>query len=362
MIRNKIWLIGITLLTAGCVRDSKETHENAEVQFMVVEEKSGFQTDSIQVIDDEYYNLAFQEINQMLEGKIPMDFKRAVFLVEWAYLKGNLDYGTFCEKISKIGKDLNQFIQEKGVGRYKTSGNYALFEFFTKPHKMNNYKPFIYDFNDFYGRENFRNVFVSKLMETHTGQCRSMPMFYKILSEEIGAESYLALAPNHMYIKHLDEQGKWVNIELTNSNFSFDSWMISSMDITAESIRKGVYMKELSMKESIAFCLYELAFAHQNKNGFSNFGLLCCETALKYFPNCMPALMNKANTLRQFGLDYMEKNGRKESPFIVDNYKKFKETEARIEELGFREMSPDKYEEWVKSMEVEQQKRLSQSN
>lgn len=362
MKRTKIWIIGVIILMTGCVRDSKETVENTEIEPIEIEEVKEFKTDTVQVIDDEHYNLAFQEIKQMLEGEIPMDFKRAVFLVEWAYLKGDLDYGTFSGKISKIGKDLNQFIQEKGVGQYKTSGNYALFEFFTKPHKMNNHKPFIYDFNDFYGRENYRNVFVSKLMETHKGQCRSMPMFYKILSEEIGAESYLALAPNHMYIKHLDEQGKWVNIELTNSNFSSDSWMISSMDISAESIRKGVYMKELSIKESVAFCLLELAFAHQNKNGFSEYGLLCSETALKYFPNCMPALMNKANTLRQFGLDYIEKNGRKESPYIVDNYNKFKETEARIEELGFREMSPDKYEAWVKSMEEEQQKRISQSN
>ena len=54
----------------------------------------------------------------MLEGEIPIDFKRAVFLVEWAYLNGKLDYGTFSGKISKIGKDLKQFIHEKGVGRH----------------------------------------------------------------------------------------------------------------------------------------------------------------------------------------------------------------------------------------------------
>jgi len=140
----------------GCVSDSKETAENAEIEPIEMEETKEFQADTIQVIDDEYYNLAFQEIKQMLEGEIPTDFKRAVFLVEWAYLNGNLDYGIFSGKISRISKALNQFIQEKGVGRYKTSGNYALFEFFTKPHKMNNY----------------RHVFVSKLMETHKGQCR----------------------------------------------------------------------------------------------------------------------------------------------------------------------------------------------
>jgi hypothetical protein len=77
----------------------------------------------------------------MLEDKIPMDFKRASFLIEWAYLKGNLDYEVFCKDISKISKDLKQFIVDKKVGVYKTAGNYALYEYFTKPHKMNSYKP-----------------------------------------------------------------------------------------------------------------------------------------------------------------------------------------------------------------------------
>lgn len=360
MRRIKFCIIIFIITITGCLNDSNRFNKNTEIK--PIEEEKTLQKDTIQVIDNKYYNLAFQEINQMLKEDAPMDFKRAVFLVEWSYLQGNIDYEFFCNNISQIGKDLNKFIKEKGISNYKTAGNYALFEFFTKPHKMNNYKPYTYDFSDFYGAENYKNVFVSKLMETHKGQCRSMPMLYKILSDEIGTESYLALAPNHMYIKHLDEQNKWVNIELTNGNFSSDSWMISSMDITAESIRKGVYMKELGNKESIAFCLLELALAHQNKYGFSNFGLLCAETTLKYFPNCMPALMHKANTLRKFGLDYIEKNGKEKSPFIVDNYNKFKETEAKIEELGFREMSPDNYEEWVKSMEKEQQKRISQSN
>ncbi|MFM9951991.1 MAG: hypothetical protein ACKV1O_28935 [Saprospiraceae bacterium] len=355
---STIWLIGITFLMIGCVRDTKDT---SDASGKATEEIPTFQPDTIRAVADEHYNLAFQEINQMLEGRIPMNYKRAVFLEEWAYSGGVMDYEKFNNQIVKIANDLRSFIKEKGVGQYKTSGNFAIFEFFTKPHKMNNFQPYTYDFNDFYGKNNYKSVFVSKLLETHKGQCRSMPMLYKILAEEIGAESYLALGPNHMYIKHLDEQGKWVNIELTNSNFSSDSWMISTMDISAESIRKGVYMKELSMKESIAFCLIELAFAHQHKFGYSEFGLICSDISLKYYPNCMPALMHKANTLRHFGLEYLKKNGRKETPFLVENHKKFKTVEAQIEALGFREMSPEKYEAWVNSMQTEQQKRVSQN-
>jgi hypothetical protein len=357
----RIWLIGtVVFFIVGCAKEGKEATANFDFNSLKTEEIRTFQPDTIKVVEDEYFDLAFQEIKQMLEDKIPMDFKRAVFLVEWAYTSGRLDYTVFCKQISKTANDLREFIVEKGVGQYKTAGNYALFEYFTKPFEMNGYKPFIYDFNDFQGHKDHRNVFVTKLMETHKGQCLSMPMYYKILSEEIGAESYLALGPNHMYIKHLDEQGKWVNIELTNGNFSSDSWMISSLDISAESIRNGVYMKELSMKESIAYCLLQLALAYEHKHGFKKFGLLSSETTLKYFPNCMPALMTKYNVLRKFGLDYIKKNGNKPSAFIENNHKMFKETATKIEELGFREMSPDKYELWLKSME-EQQRKISQS-
>ena len=47
----------------GCVRDSKETAESAEIEPIEMEETKKFQADTLQVIDDEYYNLAFQEIN-----------------------------------------------------------------------------------------------------------------------------------------------------------------------------------------------------------------------------------------------------------------------------------------------------------
>ncbi len=351
-----ILLIFIVLTSCTQQQDEKVTTTT-----IAEKPKPTFQADTIVYCQDKYYNLAFQEINQMLEDKIPMDFKRASFLIEWAYLKGNLDYDVFCQDIARIAKDLKTFIKAKGVEQYKTSGNYALFEFFTKPHPMNQYKPFRYDFDDFYGKKDYQNVFVSKLLRTHIGQCRSMPMLYKILAEEIGAESFLALGTNHLYIKHLDEQGKWVNIELTNGHFSSDSWMISSMDISAESIKKGVYMKDLTMRESIAFCMEELGYAYYRQYDYDNFSVLSCDTALKHFPNLMTALMHKSNTIRHFGLTYLKKYGKKKSLYIESNYKTFKELEVRMEELGFREMSQDKYEAWVRSMEEERAKINSQT-
>ena len=43
------------------------------------------------------FESAYKEIIDMLEGKEPLSIKRSVFLAEWAYLDGNLDYESdFC--------------------------------------------------------------------------------------------------------------------------------------------------------------------------------------------------------------------------------------------------------------------------
>jgi len=256
----------------------------------------------------------------------------------------------------QIVGDLNQFIDQKGVRMYKTAGNYALFEFFTKPHPMNGNNPYTYDFIDFYGGEDWTSVFVTKLMETHEGQCRSLPYLYRILAEEMKTEAHLAIGPNHCYIKHLGEDGKWVNIELTNGNFATDAWMISSMDISAEAIKNRIYMDALSLKESVSYCLSDLAQGYAREYGYlDDFVLACCDATLKYYPHSIHTLMLKYNTMNYQGLDYLKKHGGKETPEILSHHKIFKETERKIDSLGFREMSAEKYEEWVRSMETEKQ-------
>ncbi len=45
------------------------------------------------------------------------------------------------------------------------------------------------------------NMFVSTLIATGKGNCHSMPLLYKLIMDELGEKCWLALAPNHMYIK-----------------------------------------------------------------------------------------------------------------------------------------------------------------
>lgn len=322
-------------------------------------EKEEFDTISY-TIKDSYYNSAYEEIVKMLEGKDSLSFKRAEFLVEWAYLNGEPDYNKYCSDIDSVVFILRNFIRINNLQQYKTAGNFALFEYFTKPNLLNGNKPFKYDFEDFAGEKDFSNLFITKVIKTHTGQCTSLPMYYKILSDELGAESFIALAPSHMYIKHVAENGKWVNIELTNGHFATDAWMISSMDISAEAIKNRVYLDALSNEQSIAFMLYFLASSYKQKyERYDEFTLNCVNEALKYFPHCMPALFVKFNSHKTLGLKYIEKYGQVPSDYISRNYKQYKTTQELIENLGYREISPENYELWLQSMdeEIEKQKK-----
>lgn len=303
-----------------------------------------------------FYKEAFAEQLQMLKGQKAIDFKRSVFLTENAYYKGQLNYQTFCNNISTIGQQLKALIKQRGLEKFKTSSNWAVYTYMTDSLPINNYKPCTYDFDDFMGKKDFSKMFVTKLMKTKSGNCHSLPSYYKILCEEIGGSAYLALAPNHLYIKHIDEKGQWTNLELTNAGFPRDQWIIKEMAISVEAIKNGIYMTPLTPKQTIAMTMFDLASAYEAQHGYDSFVLKVANTALIYFPKCIPLLMTKANYYKTIGL--AEKKKKKPNiEFAKTNYKIYKATLAKIDNLGYKEMPTELYEQWVQSVEKEKKKR-----
>jgi hypothetical protein len=75
---------------------------------------------------------------------------------------------------------------------------------------MTGYLPFRYSFDDPLGKQDWSNMFVTKLLATHQGNCHSLAYLYKILADELGAKCWLALAPNHIYIKNYSEKNRMV--------------------------------------------------------------------------------------------------------------------------------------------------------
>ena len=118
---------------------------------------------------------------------------------------------------------------------------------------INNFRPYVYDFDDFMGDKDWTKQFVTKLIRTHAGNCHSLPYLYKILCEAVGVKASLALGPNHVYVKHIDEKGQWNNVEMTSGGFPRDQWIIQQMGISVEAIKSGAYMTPFLIKKVLRF-------------------------------------------------------------------------------------------------------------
>ena len=309
------------------------------------------------VCKDTFYQQAFDEITDMLEGKTEPSVKRAVFLLEWAYLKGQPDYKSYCNEIASFANNLKAFMLLNKLDKHPIGSNLALFEFFTNDNPLNGHKAYTYDFDDYMGKHDFTNTFVTKLMRTHSGQCRSLPLFYKILANEIGAQSYIAYAPMHSFIRHRSEDGKrWMNVELTNHSMPREVFIIESTGITQRAIETGIYMKPCDDKEIIIHLLMELTHGYQRLYGVDSFVEKCVNVALQYDPDNLPAWMTLADKLYCEGVAYQQELRRKRQPedqWSLDNYARYKATKQKIADLGYIETSPEMYDAWMKDIQEE---------
>lgn len=316
---------------------------------------------------------AYNEMKLMLQDSIKPDFKRTVFITENAYNDDNLNYEGFLELIEAFSDIIKSYIKAnplpyKGSDYNNVSKNYAIYQFMNDTIWLAKdsalHYPYRYDFEDFNCEKNWSGMFVTKLLQTNKGNCHSMPFLYKILAEELGAEAYLSLAPFHMYIKTRSEKTGWFNTELTNGMFPVDAWVAASGYITLEAMRSGIYMDTLGLKQSIAFCLYDLAKGCERKFGFQQFPFIfdCLNLALKYYPNFINANIYKAECLKKRFDIYMKLYNAKDFKEILkyDSPKEiYDEMEAqyvKILNLGFRAMPEKMYYEWLISLKDNKEK------
>jgi hypothetical protein len=179
------------------------------------------------------------------------------------------------------------------------------------------------------------------------------------LADEIGANAWLSLAPNHTYIKTRSEKDGWYNTELTSGYFPHDAWIMASGYIHLDAIRNGLYMDTLSNREAIALTMIDLAQGYEKKFGPKDgqFILNACNTALEAFPDFENALLLKAETERQllfkrhgvsFGAAEIPPTLREDSAF-----KSLTEQYGHINRLGYRRMPDAMYLDWLVSLKKE---------
>ena len=303
-------------------------------------------TAQAQLPDTSRFVTAYTEIADMLDGKSSLSIKRAVFLAEWAYLDGNLDYDWFCSKIDSAVIFLHGFMKANGLDKYKTGKNMAIIEYFFNPWSGNSYKPFTYDHNDIDSKQDFTQQFVSKLIRTHKGQCRSLPYYYKILAEAIGAEAYIAYAPIHTFIRYPDADNlfpeDWVNVELTPHQYTPEFYYIESFEINAKALQNKVYLHPLTDRETVAAQLSDLAVAYTVKYGvYDDFTWLCSSKSFEYYPCHYNTLITMGKSLDIALGRYLDNNGNKVDQYVLSLEKKSKELYEQLLAMGWEQLGEE---------------------
>lgn len=312
-------------------------------------------TTSLFAQPDNHYQRSYEVIDSMLSGKKELSLKEAVFAVENAYREGNLNYREFEHTLQQFASFTRSVSAENQISYnhpdfFSVNTHAAIFRILTDTIPVNvsgtkrvYHLPFQYNFEDYAGKEDWSNMFVSTLMATRKGNCHSLPLFYKLLTEELGQQSWLALAPNHAYIKLHNQADGWYNVELTSGQFPTDIWIKASGYIHTDAIRSGIYMDTLSLKATIAVCMTDLAEGCKHKflpTYDPGFVLKCCNRALDAFPNYINALLLKAETLLELHARTKDEACHREAEQLY----------GHIHGLGYRKMPEKMYLEWLQSL------------
>ncbi len=325
--------------------------------------------------ENRFYSDAYKTFDNMLLNKQKYSFKTAVWNVENAYEQGKIDTLELNRKVKLLSHFCNLIVKNRELNyqekdKDKVSKYASIFTMICRETPVIigkdtlQYKPFQYDFEDVFGHNEHSNLFVSKLLNTHKGNCNSMPYLYKILAEELGVTANLALAPNHIYIKHNIKSIGWYNTELTSGIFPQDSWLMASGFIHLNAIQNGVFLKALNDKESLALLLVDLGNAYNRSfpDNDGSFVLKCAERAIQVHPYLANALLLQAETHKKQFQKMMKELNTKDIQATLKNpkanelFELMNKEYTHIHEIGYRSMPEEMYLDWLVSLKTERAK------
>lgn len=293
----------------------------------------------------------------MLEGRNPLSIRRAVFLAEWAYLDGNLDYEKdFCEPIIKGADYMKRLIAANHWDKYKTSKQIALCNFFFYPCSGNGYNQFLYDFSKEYPEDDWHYQLVSRTIKIHRGQCHTLPWAFKLYAEELGADVYLSRAPRHCYIMYRNEDNlfpeDWVNVETTAQQYQ-PTWVIKEhFAISDSAIVVGTYLTPMTDIQTVACQLADLALGYYQKyKRYDKFTLKCVDVSLKYYPMNPNAIIIRAKSLDALLKIHLEKNGHIRDKYTDDNDALFKQCMRDLKSTHWTQETKELRNKWNQTPE-----------
>ena len=320
---------------------------------------------------------ALQQLKDMLSGQKPLSVADAYFAVENAYGNPYFTKQQYDSTINQSVSFIKTWMLQNGLDmKDNYMVHHAIKKFMSEELMVTEvnrnkelgattksiiHKPFHYDYDDYTGEKDMRNMFVTKCLATGFGQCASMPGVYLVLAEKLGVKAYLTIAPQHSFIKHLDNSGYIVNYEPTSNWEISDKWYKDNMFISAEAVRSGIYLDTLNSKQVVANCIFDLAVQYMRVDltGREDFILNCIDAGIPYFPknNNLQSLFIYSTHLKTMLRELMRKHNITnieniaKVPEVQAYYREYLGNETYITKLGYQEMPAGLYEEMLNQHE-----------
>lgn len=336
--------------------------------------KTQYNTNTSSSIDLSNYQNAFNKINDMLLGKTTLSVKDAYYYAETAYGGSYMSKADYDNTINESTDFIKKWLAQHNSPLTQTNLQLAIQDFMSdtlsvkiylpdskEKFKIKKHSPYKYDYDDYQGKQDYRNYFVTKCFATGTGQCASMPTAHLIFSEKLGVKSYLSFAPFHSFIKFKDDKGNIANYEPT-SNWSLnDKWYQEHLFISPEAKKSGIYLDTLNKKQVVANCLVDMVISYLSKTSTpdTSFTNRCLAKAQRYFPkqNNIYIHLAKSQILNYQLYHAMEKDNIKDVSQISPNtdtnniYQSLLKNEALISSLGYQDLPKEMYNQLIEQQE-----------
>jgi regulator of sirC expression with transglutaminase-like and TPR domain len=169
----------------------------------------------------------------------------------------------------------------------------TLMSYLYRPDPSSGQRPFSYDLDDPFGK-NIQNKLLTTYLTTRKGNCVSMPVLFVILAQKIGLDATLSTAPAHVLAKFRDDDGRLVNVENTSVGTKSDSSYARDMGITEKALQSGIYLRQLSKRESVVVMTGTLMEVYGKQHQQAN-RIAVADLALRADPRYVEAMLQKGS-------------------------------------------------------------------
>lgn len=320
-------------------------------------------------IDNESYQQAFSQLMQLDPNNFSLE--KAIYHIESAYFDNKLSNTNFLAGLHQVTEVVRQILKREGLSaKNSLAVNYAIQKlyqqdnpFYTARHELVALRQFKYDFDDYRGQHDYSKMFASKALATGRGQCHSLPLVYLLIAEQLGAKAYLALAPQHSFIRFKDANGNLRNFETTNGHIVSENWLIQSGYINAKALQNKTYLDTLSHPQLFAQMLGDLLLGYLAKyHRYDGFAEQVRQAILRINPENLTArivganlaVMDAQEAIKAVGMP--KPNDLPQYPAAYRAYLTMKAALSQVDNLGYQDMPEEAYKKWLQSVAQAKQK------